>query len=211
MKKLVVFLAVVAIALAGCAGQKEENTAGTPAQTQTPTPEETQTQEMRGSGGASAGEIRTLYDLFVSKKMYYGRATITENGETYTVEFWYYYDADNGEQMIRMENSEGGIMIMRNKYEGTTLTTTMYMRGMKDMPMPEGCDWIEIKTTQTVSPTEAEEIKDESVGDAFTATLSYQGQMTQEYEGKFVDVDLTLFQPDGNVCSMMSMTMTPQG
>ncbi|WP_456369875.1 hypothetical protein [Geoglobus sp.] len=211
MKKLLVILAVVAIALAGCAGQKEGGTIETPAKTQTPTPEETRTPEQGGSGGVSAGEIKTLYDLFASKKMYYGRATVTENGETYTVEFWYYYDADNSEQMLRMENSEGGVMIMRNKYEGSTLTTTMYMRGMKDMPMPEGCDWVEVKTTQTVSPSEAEEVKDEPVGDAFTATLSYQGQVTQEYEGKFVDVDLTLFQPDGNVCSMMSMIMTPQG
>ncbi|WP_457591159.1 hypothetical protein [Geoglobus sp.] len=212
-KNIAIIFAILALVLAGCSGQDGgEKPAATPAATQTATPEakdtETPTQE---GGGTVSGDIKTLYDLYMSGKMYYGRATVTENGETHTVEFWYYYDADSNEQMIRMEQSNGGVMIMRNKYEGNTLTMTMYMKGMQDMPMPANCDWVMVKTTQTVSPGEAEELKDEPVGDAFTATLSYQGQVTHEYEGKFMDVDLTLFQPDGEVCSMTMMVGTPQG
>ncbi|NOY11811.1 MAG: hypothetical protein GXO67_07005 [Archaeoglobi archaeon] len=206
VRKLVLVLAVLAVLFAGCSGGKEEvKTTPTPAAQPTSTPTAEQAPAGSGGSGTSAGGgINTLYDLFMAKKMYYGKASVTENGETKTVEFWYYYDADNNEQMLRMEHSDGGILIMKNRYEGNTLTTVMYMRDMQGMEMPPNCDWVEMKTTQTVSPSEAEEVKDEPVGDAFTATVSHQGQVTETYEGKFVDVDLTLFQPDGNVCSMMS-------
>ncbi|AIY90333.1 hypothetical protein [Geoglobus acetivorans] len=214
-KILIVVFAALVLLMAGCSGQNE---GAKPAATPTPvsTPEAERTPEpaqggSSGGSGASAGGINTLYDLFVAKKMYYGKATVVENGETRTVEFWYYYDADNNEQMIRMEHSEGGVVIMRNKYEDNTLTMTMYMKGMQNMPVSPNCDWVMVKTTQTVSPGEAEELKDEPVGDAFTATVSYQGQVMENYEGKFVDADLTLFQPDGNVCSVTMMMTPPQG
>lgn len=214
-KTLVVVLAILALVIAGCSGQRDE-TKLTPTATPVSTPETERTStpvqgESSGKGEMSTGGINTLYDLFMAKKMYYGKATVIENGEERTVEFWYYYDADNNEQMMRIEHSDGGVVIMRNKYEDNTLTMAMYMKGMKDMPMPPNCDWVMVKTTQSVSPGEAEEIRDEPVGDAFTTTISYQGQVMEKYEGKFVDVDLTLFKPDGEVCSITMMMTPPQG
>ncbi len=198
--RLLALLLVLLVALAGCSGEKPEGTEAvkTPEGTapeKTPTPEKTKV--------AEKGDIKTLMDLFNAKKMYYGKVTIVENGEEKVLEFWYYYDANNNEQLIRMQQPDG-VVIMRHKYEGTTLTTTMYAKGM-GMGAPQNCEWVEVKMTQQVSPGEAEEVKDEPVGDAFKATVTQQGQIVETYEAKFVDLDLSVFEPDGEVCSIAMM------
>ncbi len=167
------------------------------------TPEETPTPERTKEVAVEEGDIKTLMDLFNAKKMYYGKAEVVENGEKKTFEFWYYFDADSNEQLLRMQQADG-VVIVRYKYEDSTLTTIMFAKGM-GMSVPQNCEWVEVRMTQQVSPSEAEEVKDEPVGDSFKATVTQQGQILENYEAKFVDVDLSLFEPDGEVCSITMM------
>ncbi len=216
MKK-VLSLVVIALALiiAGCAGggeEKSEKETPTPSPVKTPTPapepektaEPSQTEKSPGEPGNG---LKTLYDLYMNKKMLHGTASMTVEGKTQTFEFWYYFDADNRELLIRMDAREGeemGSMILRQKYEGNTLTTVMYSKGGEGMPQMEGCDWMEFKQTVTVSPSDYEDLKDEPVSESFEATMMRQGNVVENYRIEYVDYDPSIFQPDGNVCSIGS-------
>ncbi|WP_287795229.1 hypothetical protein [Archaeoglobus sp.] len=63
---------------------------------------------------------------------------------------------------------------------------------------PQGCDWIVITQTSTISQSESN-IGDEPVEDAFKSTFASQGNVW-EYEVETVDYNPSLFQPDGKVC-----------
>ena len=217
MKKLVLIFVIFAVVVAGCAGggeKKEEKTptpepTQTPVKTPTPEPEKTpvpsETEKMPPE--EYGGGFKTLYDLYVNKKMLHGTASITVEGATQTYEFWYYFDADSRELLIRMEaqgEGEMGTVIMRHKYEGNTMTTVMYSKGGKGMPMVEGCDWMEFRQTITVSPSEYEDVKEEPVSESFEAIMMRQGNVVENYKIEYVDYDPSVFQPDGKVCSIGS-------
>ncbi|ADC66069.1 conserved hypothetical protein [Ferroglobus placidus DSM 10642] len=202
--RLLALLLVLLVVLSGCSGKEEKvETAETPKPEKTPVTEKTP--EKKTEVVVEEGEINTLLDLFNAKKMYYVKATISEEGAEKTMEFWFYYDANNNEQKMRMQNSEGEVVIIKHKYEGNTLTTTMYVKNAGGINAPQNCDWVEIKTTQEISPGEAEDVKSEPVGDAFKTTVTQQGKIVEKYEAKFVDLDLSLFETHGNVCSISMM------
>ncbi|AAB90249.1 hypothetical protein [Archaeoglobus fulgidus] len=188
MRKFVAFFVIVALAalLAGCGGQGEQE--------QKPSEQKTTTTVAESKG------IETLSDLYNSKKMVHGTAKVTLQGETTTVEFWYYFDMPNKETLLRYEGEQGGMgkmtAIIKNKYSGTTLTQTMYMKSEK--MEAQGCDWIVITQTSTISQSESN-IGDEPVEDAFKSTFASQGNVW-EYEVETVDYNPSLFQPDGKVC-----------
>ena len=212
MKKYVILMIALSLLLIGCAEKKET---ATPTPSETPVPSGTPVSTPSPSGTPtetpvstpSQPGINTLLDLYNSKKMLHGTATVTVNGKEEKMEFWYYYDMKNNEQVVRAEGSQG-VMIMKDRYEGNTLTQIMYTKGAEGMPQQQGCDWIEIKTTTTVTPSESEEVKDEPVSDAFKATFT-QGNVKETYQIEFVPVDLSLFEPDGKVCTIG--TFMPQG
>ena len=219
MKKAIFALVVIlALALAGCSGggEKKEEEISTPTPAPTPTPAQTSIPEKtptpaethEGGGTTPSGEvIRTLYEMYVNKKMVHGTVTITENGKTHTSEFWFYFDADNRQKLLRMEGEteQGmGVVIIINKYDGNTLTTTMYSKGGMAMQQMGDCEWMKFTQTITVSPSEYEDVKDEPVSDSFEATLVQQGNIVQNYKIEYVDYDPSLFQPDGKVCDIGS-------
>ncbi len=214
MKKYLVLLIVLSLLLIGCAEKKSgEETPTPPAEktpvetpVSTPTPSKTPTETPVSTPSGQPG-INTLFDLYNSRKMLHGTATVTISGKTEKMEYWVYYDLENNEQMVRAEGDQG-VMIMIDSYEGNTLTQTIYMKDMEGVPQQQGCDWVAVKTTMTISPSESEEVKDEPVGDAFKATFT-QGDVQQTYEFEFVPLDLSLFEPDGKVCTV-GMFM-PQG
>jgi len=207
MKKMLIVLVLLAIAFAGCAGggEKEEKATPSPTPTQTPVPEKTEETTAPSSGGTSGG-INTMLDLFRSKKVAHGSAIVKEEGKTYTVEFWYYFDASNKEVMMRMEGESAqgkGVNIIRQKYEDGTVTIVIYTKS-EEMQHPEGCEWMEFRQKQTVSPSEYEDVKNEPVSKSFEATLTQQGNVVEHYKLEYVDFDPSLFQPDGKVCSFGS-------
>ncbi len=213
-KAILVLFVVLAIALAGCSGggeKKEEKVSTpTPAPTQTSVPEETPTPEKIPESGETtpSGEaIRTLYEMFVNKKMLHGSYEITVEGKKQTGEFWFYYDASNNQKMVRMEgqmDQEKSVIIVIEKYEENTATTTMYMKGTSYNQMGGDCDWVSLTQTITVSPSEVEDIKNEPADQAVEATLVREGNIVEHYTVEYVDYDPSLFQPDGKVCSMVS-------
>ena len=190
MKKFVLLLVVVALAamLAGCGGEGGEGQKPTE---QKPTTTTTVT-ESKG--------IETLYDLYNSKKMVHGTAKITLQGETTTIEFWYYFDMPNKETLLRYEGQQEGAKkvtaIIKNKYSDNKVTQTMYMRG-EEMGM-QGCDWIVMTQSSTISQSESN-IEEEPVEEAFKSTFASQGNVW-EYEVEMIDYNPSIFQPEGKVC-----------
>ncbi len=194
MRKLALLFVFVAIAamLAGCGGEGGQGAGEQKPAEQKPTPTVTETVVEKG--------IETVSDLFNSNKMVHGTAKVTLQGETTTVEFWYYFDMPKKETLLRYEGQHEGTekitAIIRSKYSDTTVKQTMYMRGV-DMGM-QGCDWIVMTQSFTISQSESK-IEDQPVEDAVKASFTSQGNMW-EYEIETVDYNPSLFQPDGKVC-----------
>ncbi len=214
MKKVLILLVVVlAMVFAGCAGggKGEKQTpaqTSTPSETQTPTqspePEETQAGSVQTP---ASGAIKTLYEMYVNRKMVHGTVAVTEKGKTHTSEFWFYFDADRKEKLLRMEGeTDQGMsaVIIIDKYDGNTLTTTIYSKGGMATSQMGDCEWMKFTQTTTVSPSEYEDVKDEPVSDSFQATLTQQGNIVQNYKLEYIDYDGSLFQPDGKICDMGS-------
>ncbi len=219
MKKAILVLVVIlALALAGCSGggEKKEEKVSTPTPTPTPTPAQTSIPEKTptptetyesGETMPSGEAIRTLYEMYVNKKMLHGTYEITADGKTQTGEYWFYYDAANNQKLARMEGqSDQGksVIIVIEKYEGNTATTTLYMKGGQYNQMGN-CEWVSFTQTITVSPSDYEGIKDEPADQAAQATLVSQGgNVVEKFNIEYVDYDPSIFQPDGQVCSMGS-------
>jgi len=201
MKNVVLVpLIILTIAVIGCLGEEKRETP-TLAETPTPVPTETYKESKEGYNKQPETKINTLLDLFNMKKMYHGTAKITVEGKTEMYEFWGYYDANSKEQKVRMESNEGAFIIIQ-KYENNALITTMYMKNYQNMQMPEGCDWVELKSVQTVSPSELSKVEDKPVKDSFKDVIAQQGQIEEEYSIEFIDYDPQIFKPDGSICSM---------
>ncbi len=214
--RLLALLVALLVVLAGCSGGKEEKVESTPVETpkaeRTPTPEKTsppaKQEEAEETQTPSSGEaIRTLYEMYVNRKMVHGTVTVSENGKTQTTEFWYYFDFENKEKLLRMEGEteQGrGATIIINKYEGNTLTTTIYSKGGMAIQQMGDCEWMKFTQTITASPSEVEEAKDEPVSESFQATFRQQGNVVADYKIEYIDYDPTIFQPDGKVCDVGS-------
>lgn len=209
---LFVLILIFAVALSGCSGSDSGEKAKpeqTPAPVKTETPQATPTPEETQGGNQppSSGEVyRTLYEMYVNKKMVHITYTVDYGNRQEIGEGWFYYDADKNQKLFRMQgNDEAGFgaVIIIETFSGNTKTTTLYSKGSAGMQPAEGCDWIKVTQTMSVSPSDYENLGDEPVDQSVKVTISEQGQMVYEYNLEYVDFDPAIFQPDGKVCDVM--------